>query len=385
MHLIDIIIVLLCSLALLRGAETGFVRQAASLTGLVIGLVVGSLLANVLQTSILTSLSIVLIAVLIAVNLTARLGNKLVHVVQKIRLEKIDRIIGASIGGVVGLLLIWLCSSLTGIIPSESIKVAVRDSKVIRWLDGSLPPASQIMAWADNSLAHTKLPEILSQFEPKLPNSNVAIPSLSRFNSVVENHQNSVVEIEGRSCNGVGVGTGFFAADNVVITNAHVIAGMVDPYVSNESGRHEAEVIGFYPELDIAVLQTANVAQNKPLILAPQEVAAGTAAVTIGFPEGGPKAATPAVVLERFIARGADIYGERITQRNVYTLKSDIHPGNSGGPLLDEAGKVIGVIFAKSTTYDQVGYALTMPDVIEAFTSAVQNPNSGTSTRCASF
>jgi S1-C subfamily serine protease len=56
---------------------------------------------------------------------------------------------------------------------------------------------------------------------------------------------------------------------------------------------------------------------------------------------------------------GRDIYGESVVRRQVYELQAVVRPGNSGGPFVTTAGDVAGVVFAASTTDDDVGYALT--------------------------
>jgi S1-C subfamily serine protease len=62
-----------------------------------------------------------------------------------------------------------------------------------------------------------------------------------------------------------------------------------------------------------------------------------------------------------FQATGLDIYGHSQTVRTVYQLAARVEPGNSGGPLAEPNGTVIGVVFARSTTDANVGYALATP------------------------
>lgn len=382
MQLIDVVIVLLGVLALFRGAETGMVRQATTFLGLVSGLLIGSGLSKLVDGGALTALVLILIAISITTAISEFIGRHVAQAVIKIRLQPVNRTLGAGIGLAGMLLLVWLGASLVGGLPSTTAKTAVRDSKIIAWLDQSLPPSTTVLAWISDSLAQTTLPDVIQQFELTPPDTTATLPASSAFSPVLNQYSMSVVEIEGRSCGGIGVGSGFVAGDNIVITNAHVVAGMRYPYVSDGNGRHKAEVIGFNPDLDIAVLRVSNLAGSS-IPLAVSDIQAGTQAIAVGFPGGGPQKASPSVVLETLRARSKDIYNESTTLRTIYTIKSDIEPGNSGGPLIDTSGTVIGVIFAKSTTYDQVGYAIAMPAVMQELETALQNQAAKDNLRCA--
>jgi S1-C subfamily serine protease len=67
-------------------------------------------------------------------------------------------------------------------------------------------------------------------------------------------------------------------------------------------------------------------------------------------------------VRDQISARGPDIYGRTQVTREVFSLYTTVQPGNSGGPLLSPAGRVYGVIFAKSVDDDETGYALTVEE-----------------------
>jgi S1-C subfamily serine protease len=89
------------------------------------------------------------------------------------------------------------------------------------------------------------------------------------------------------------------------------------------------------------------------------------------------------VILESFTATGRDIYNQGNTKRSVYSLKADVRQGNSGGPLITTDGTVAGVIFAESTTYEDVGYALTMEQVLTALNQAKDRTQSVATGSCA--
>jgi S1-C subfamily serine protease len=192
-----------------------------------------------------------------------------------------------------------------------------------------------------------------------------------------------VVKIVGQGCGGLVDGSGFVVGSNLVVTNAHVVAGISRQFVVDSDGTHSATAIWFDPELDLAILRVANLA-GQPLQLAGGIVPDKTAAVVLGYPGGGSFTANPASVLDQFTATGRDIYSRGVTDRSIYELAADIEPGNSGGPLVTADGKVIGVIFARSTTYDNVGYALTMDTVIDAISKASARNNAVDTGSCAS-
>lgn len=381
MNFVDFLILALVLLTIARGMEIGLVRQAASLGGLIIGLTISSLIASFIGANPAISLLIIGIGILGAIVGSEYLGVKLKRAFHEKKINKLDRVLGAILGGVIGLALVWFCAALLPTIPSTTLKESVRDSKVISWLDNTLPPTTLIISWLEQSLAQTKLPQIIGELEPKLSNTQANIPDIANFNDVIANTRDSVVEIEGRSCNGIGVGSGFVVASNYIITNAHVVAGMRYPYVQDVDGRHSTEIVAFDPDLDIAVLKTDRL-RGKSLPLSNEIVPTKTPGVVLGYPGGGPFTATPAVVVEHFTALGRDIYEQDQNRRDTYALKADIEPGNSGGPLLDKNGSVIGVIFARSTTYDKVGYALSSPAVSRVVAKAQSQPNAAGSLRC---
>jgi len=140
------------------------------------------------------------------------------------------------------------------------------------------------------------------------------------------------------------------------------------PEVIDTAGRHQANVILFDPRLDLAVLRVSHLT-DPPLVLDPGVVSRGTTGVVLGYPEGGPLRYGKAGVAASFKASVFDIYQTSQVTRQMYQLDAVIQPGNSGGPLVASGvagvsdGTVIGVVFARSTTNDGVGYALAMPAV----------------------
>jgi S1-C subfamily serine protease len=190
------------------------------------------------------------------------------------------------------------------------------------------------------------------------------------------------VKVEGQGCGGTVEGSGFVVGNDLVATNAHVVAGIDRPYVVDNNGLHKVTVIWFDPNLDFAVLQVSNLA-GKPLTMIGGLVAADTPGAIMGYPGGGSLSASTAAVLDEFTAAGRNIYGESTTIRNVYEIQADVIPGNSGGPLIEANGTVIGVVFAESTTYQHVGYALTTSRVISEIHQAEARDQPVSTGQCA--
>ncbi len=122
-------------------------------------------------------------------------------------------------------------------------------------------------------------------------------------------------------------------------------------------------MVSFDPSYDLAVLRVNDLSEPA-LPLDSSTVSRGTQAAVLGYPEGGPFDVVPAGVMDEFQAQGRDIYGQGLTEREVYELQAVVRPGNSGGPLVEPDGEVIGVVFSRSTTNNDVGYALTSPGVL---------------------
>ena len=155
----------------------------------------------------------------------------------------------------------------------------------------------------------------------------------------------------------------------LVVTNAHVVAGIPHPMVVDGSGAHQTTVVLFDPSYDLAVMRVRGVSEPS-LALDPVQSSRGVQAAVLGYPGGGPFTVVPAGVMADFEAEGRDIYGQKLTVRNVYEIQATVRPGNSGGPLVQPDGQVIGVVFSRSTTNADIGYALASPGVLSRVVQA---------------
>jgi S1-C subfamily serine protease len=176
------------------------------------------------------------------------------------------------------------------------------------------------------------------------------------------------LKIRGLGCGGIVFGSGFPVGPGLVLTNAHVVAGTQGTTVLNPSGRGlSARVVLFDPDRDVAILYVPRLA----LVPLSQGAAhPGTQGAAIGYPGGGGEQVKPAVVNGQVRAEGRDIYGQNLVVRSIWIMQAEVQPGNSGGPLVDLDGTVVGVIFAASTSQPGQAYALTdaevQPDIDKA-------------------
>lgn len=377
--ILDILIIIFLGSSLLRGYRIGLVRQAGSTIGFILGLFVGSFITNHVvghiaaqNTRSLTSLFIILLTSFFFMTIGELVG---INSKQKILTNHSANNLDSSFGSVMSagtlLVAVWLAASILILSPQSGLQNYIKSSRIIGALNRSLPPATQLLSALNKIIDPNSFPQVFTGLEPH-PTTTADLPSLGSLQPAVTKDQTSVVKILGTGCGGIVEGSGFVITGNMVATNAHVVAGVASPKVQDANGTHSTRVVWFDKDVDLAVLQVNGLA-GKPLTLQGTDVANGTPGAVLGYPGGGDFTAQPATVTDRFTAVGRDIYGQGRTARDVYSLQAKVIPGNSGGPLIDSNGTVIGVIFATSTQYNNVGYALTGSQVFSELQAAEQS------------
>ncbi|HSX36503.1 MAG TPA: MarP family serine protease [Patescibacteria group bacterium] len=373
--MIDIFIIILLLSALLRGREIGFVQQLCSSVGFFGGLLLGVLLephtVRLVHSSLsraLVTLSTTLGCAFILLVVGEYTGAILKQKVEKHRVNTVDNIFGSFLSAVSFLVAVWLSASILAALPYPRVQSAIRDSRIIGGLNRALPSAPNIIAGLGHLVDPNGFPNAFIGSEPSPP-AKINLPPASALAAAVNQDKASVVKIEGQGCGGIVEGSGFVVGNGLVATNAHVVAGIARPYAQDANGTHSAVAVWFDPNLDFAVLRVTNLA-GSPLLISASRATTGTAAAVLGYPGGGGFDAEPASVLDEFTATGRNIYNQGDTQRDIYEVGADIIPGNSGGPLVAVDGSVIGIIFAQSSTYNHVGYALTTQQAIQEISQA---------------
>jgi S1-C subfamily serine protease len=175
----------------------------------------------------------------------------------------------------------------------------------------------------------------------------------------------ATVKITGRACDRIQEGTGFVADVDLVVTNAHVVAGESRTQIETADGRRlAATVVVFDAEADVAVLRVPGLGADPLPRVAPQADVADIEGGVFGHPNGGDLAIRPARVGKVYgHAEGRDIYGRDATVREVLGLAAALHPGDSGAPLTDAGGTVIGMAFAIDPHHGDVAYALAVTEL----------------------
>jgi S1-C subfamily serine protease len=269
-----------------------------------------------------------------------------------------DRAAGAALGGLGVLALVWMAIPSLATAKGWPARLA-RDSSVVAMVERLAPEQpSQFAAWG-RAISDAPYPSALGTLDeppdPGVP-PEVAIPP--EVDAVV---RRSIVKVTGRACHQTQEGSGWVAADALVVTNAHVVAGQDDTTVVDpDGGDHDALVVAFDPVRDLALLAVPTL-DAPPLALEEGEV--GDLGAVYGHPGGGPLTASPARVGEEIRAIGTDIYRTAESRRQVFVLAAELERGDSGGAMVDVSGAVIGVAFAIDPASDGTAYALTDEEV----------------------
>jgi S1-C subfamily serine protease len=385
--LVDLIIVLLVVAAVYRSRLNGFVRQACATVGFFGGLLIGRALepytVNLSHTTStrgfiagITLLAVALLGMTAGEYLGISLKNRLV----KIKLNRVDNSLGSVLTAVSVLFSLWLLATVAMSFPS-SFQTQIKHSHIIAGLNDVLPPAPTVIADISRLINPNGFPDVFIGSEP-IPRGDVNLPALGELSTAVNADKDSVVRVQGQGCGGIVSGSGFVVRDGLIVTNAHVVAGISEPYVQDANGTHRGEAIWFDSKLDLAILKVSGLA-GQPLPFAVQKATSGQATAVLGYPGGGKFMAGPAAVLDELTASGHDIYGRGHTLRDIYEIKATIIPGNSGGPLIDKTGHVLGVVFAESTSYKKVGYTLTNSQVTGEIQQAVDRNKIVSTGQCA--
>jgi trypsin-like peptidase/colicin V production protein len=364
----------------ISGARQGMVTAAASFVGVLAGAVIGVRIAPSLiarfespEVRVAVGVSIVIVLVALGETLGVWLGRAVHGRIDAEALRQVDSFMGAGVQGAAALVVAWLVAlPLTESSAYTGLTSAVRDSSVLRVTDTMMPNVlRELPAELTKLLDVSGFPDVLAPFSPT-PITDVGPADPVLLNSpVVREARASVLKVRARaaSCSRALEGTGFVIAPQRVITNAHVVAGTDRVAVETSRGALDATVVSYDPNTDVAVLKVPQL-RAPVLQLAPAPAATGSDALVLGYPLDGPYTASAARVRDRIRLRGPDIYNGATVVRNVYTVRAVVRSGNSGGPLLDGSGQVLGLVFGAAVDNDETGFVLTEEEIADDIAAA---------------
>ena len=296
-------------------------------------------------------------------------------------LRRADAVLGAVVVTLAAALIVWFIGGTLRTSGNPTLSKAMSDSKVLRVVNSIVPEQTgEIFAGFRGFLSSQGFPQVFGGLVPE-PISPVQDPDPAVARSAaVREAGRSVVKVTtiSASCQRGQEGTGWVLTPGRVVTNAHVVAGSSEVRVEGGDQLLRGRVVVFDPERDLAVIDVPGL--PLPAIALGSELERGASAAVPGFPLDGPFRVVSARVRSVLEARGRDIYGDQQVVREIYSLATTVQPGNSGGPLLDTRGRVVGVIFAKSLEDAGTGYALTLAEakpVLEAGASASREVDTG--------
>jgi S1-C subfamily serine protease len=350
MTTLDWLILAATLLFALSGYLRGFIVGVLSLGGFLAGAIVGTRLAGALLSSGAASPYAPIFGLLGAISAGAILALGLEGVAIRLRrslrlpfLGLLDGVLGALLSATVALGIAWLIGVVVLALPGTgSVDSAVRGSRILRQLDELMPPSGVVL----HALARIDpLPGIAAG-----ATSVKAPPPAGVASATVARAQRSVVRVVGVAC-GLGIeGSGWVAAPDVVVTNAHVVAGESDTAVEvgGEPPSLSATVVRFDARNDVAVLRVPGL--GRPPLHVLRRPRAQTPGAILGYPLDGPFAAEAARIGITQGVDTSDAYGHGSRLRQLTAVRGLIRPGNSGGPVVTRSGAVLTTIFAATTT-----------------------------------
>ena len=386
MSWVDVCVLVLALLAGVSGWRHGMAVALLSFLGVIAGAYLGVQLAPLISEHVsapalrvMVSIGIVVLMVALGETTGVFFGRRIRDRITGETTRRVDSTLGSVLQAFTVILAAWLVALPLATPSFPKLAEGINSSKVLAGVDagvGSLfPSAHQLPGELRSLLASSGFPGALNAD----PVASVGPPDMSLASSpVVTQVKPSVLKIRGKAtqCSRALEGSGFVISDDHVITNAHVVAGTSEvDVVLPDGGGHtrlkSARVVYFKPEVDVAVLYVPGL-DLPALKMAPRTAAISDDAVVLGYPLDGPFKASPARIAGQIDLNAPDIYNGASVVRDVYAVHSVVRSGNSGGPLIAKDGTVYGIVFSEATNDPDMGYALTVPQIMDALN---QGPN----------
>jgi S1-C subfamily serine protease len=366
---LDLALLVMVVLSVLAGYRRGAVMQVAGLTGMALGLVAGGFVAPRIAafsddpwTQAGLALGALLVGGAIGSAAGSLVGRRLRDRTHQSRLSRLDAVGGSVLSALALVVTVWFLSLNLASGPFPELARQIRDSSMVRAIDAVMPTPPSLMGEIRRVLNLLGFPDVFVGLPPE-PAAPVEPPTGAEARAAFRAVRDAVVEIEEPACGGIVQGSGFVVAPQLVVTNAHVVAGGQDLTIRGGGVRLDAFAVLFDPGLDIAFLHVDGLRATAVELLQ-SSVDRGRGGAVVGFPGGGPLTGRAAAVRRSLTAIGRDIYGRGEVRRDVIELQTKVRPGNSGGPFALEDGSVAGMVFANSTSDSGIGYAIESTEIL---------------------
>lgn len=364
----------------ISGYRQGFVVGALSFVGFFGGALFGVQLAPIIaneftsQTSrIAVALGIAFGCALIGQVLAVAIGSRIRANMRSSGARVVDGFGGSAVSVVALLLVAWMVATPLASSTSPWLAAQVRQSKVVTGVNDVVPNSVRTLYNRFGDVVEQgDFPQVLGPLTPtqvrQVPAPDNALTNVP----AVDNAKPSILKVVGSapSCGKRLEGTGFIYAPHRVMTNAHVVAGTEDLKVQSQATGEtfKATVVYYDPDVDVAVLDVPEL--DAPSLSFNDGAGSGDDAIVVGYPLDGDYQAVAARIRDQRLIQGPNIYKAGTIKRSVYTIRSKVQSGNSGGPLLSSNGQVYGVVFAAAIDDADTGYVLTYSEVKQAADSA---------------
>ncbi len=356
----------------LWGYRQGLIVGALTLVGFAVGAFAGSRLGPLVLAKgsespyapLCAALGALLAGALIAVAVESLALGLRAKLIRRPALHLADGAGGAALVSAVALGLAWVFGAVALHAPGTArLRSDVQESVILRSLNQVLPPSGSVLNALDRV---DPAPVVRGPAAPVArPDEAIATdPEVLRAGG-------SVVRVLGTAC-GLGIeGSGWAVRPGLIVTNAHVIAGSDDTTVTTQSGVElDATPVYYDPDDDLALLR---VGADLPTLPISERREAGASAAVLGYPENGPYAVAPARLGETRPTISQDSYGNGPVERTIVALRGSVRSGNSGGPLVDGRGRVVGTVFAATTSGAAGGFAIPAEDVRDALARTLES------------
>ncbi|MBV9101914.1 MAG: MarP family serine protease [Candidatus Dormibacteraeota bacterium] len=371
MDVLDLVIIALLLVFAISGFRRGLSWVGPSMIGLLVGLLVGALAAPPIARALThsrTAQPLIAIGFFLAIALIIQGVGTGIGFQARVRalrtsLATADSVAGAALSLVGVLAAAWYLGLTFSQSPWTELDNQIAGSRIIRAVDSFFPRPPGFLASIQNVLRGAGFPNPFADIVPSQL-APVQIPPLVNTPGIRQATSVTSKVIASGCGGGAEAGSSWPVAPDYVVTNAHVVAGSSQVVVITPSDQatHAATVVLYDPNIDVAVLHVPGLGLS-PLSTMSADPPSGTSGAVIGYPGGGDERVVAAAVRGTESAQGYNVYGDTLVTRDIAVLAANVVPGNSGGPIVNNNGAVIGLVFAASTTDPNTGYALTVSQI----------------------